>query len=678
MVISEDASRLKAKVIYDIETNSLVGLVGEMDPVTGLPLHEQFVVKLPSEMVKYLEEFKRAKYVELIMAEPFADGATPYVLGFFPTNNDYTAQQTVNRWQFIAAQMFQRGIKVFLSSDGAAQLFCAQKFLNGFGQHYDFCGYRFVADPKSFQSTSIDKIPALQDPLHLTNKMKNRMFDPTNHLVMGDYIVSSSHLQILCDNPRVSKYDHQLTQTIVGSDVTKDKMNTIGTEKICRPVVVELLKKFVVSSEGTQIFLELMDNCLEAFTRHNVPARIRLFKGVYTLEFVRRWMADLIDNHQGYDSGITKHCHECLELNVAFLLQLVLTGTAHLAPMCSSQACEKAFRLLRSFSPMESTMINFTMFELITQLKRVKMMSQFSSDLQSSGFVFNEKHVKTVAASGLSEKLSEEDCRIVIEEAVASAAAKCIEVGIETTRNELIVFKPVNLNRSSRGKSGRTLPVESEESDDDDEDDSGAVEIGEHSLNNEMNIFKYRNVNLIEEESIDANFKMCADDGTFVRVLKKSTLLWTIQDDPDRVSTDRLMRFHSRKGGSAFVYIWEDNGTCVFRPNGVKRGQWIVLSIKGQHILGQALKFGYEGKKTKTDRRYTYDAVIFGVNEGVSVLLSPSFQLGRTGQLSEKESFSVWFKLSAYVCHIRDSAINLDNFSISRQNARNVSRIATR
>lgn len=37
MVISEDASRLKAKVIYDIETNSLVGLVGEMDPVTGLP-----------------------------------------------------------------------------------------------------------------------------------------------------------------------------------------------------------------------------------------------------------------------------------------------------------------------------------------------------------------------------------------------------------------------------------------------------------------------------------------------------------------------------------------------------------------------------------------------------------------------------------------------------------------
>lgn len=260
VVISEDASRVKSSVTYDPASNSLFGLIAPVDPATGLPLTDSFKVNLPSDMVNYLKSSKQARFVQLIMAEPLADGASPFVLGYFPTNTEYTAQESSWRWQFIQDQMLLRGIKIIISTDGAPMMLSAQKSLNGFGEIYDFLGYKFVADPSSFDSSTTD-------------------------LVLGDYIATSSHLQILIDNPLLSKFDHELTQTMVGSDSTKDKMNTDGSEKICRTKVVRLLDELVPGSAGTQTVLKLMDLLLESFTRYNVPDRFRLFNGMFVLEF---------------------------------------------------------------------------------------------------------------------------------------------------------------------------------------------------------------------------------------------------------------------------------------------------------------------------------------------------------------------------------------------------------
>ena len=106
-------------------------------------------------------------------------------------------------------------------------------------------------------------MPAVQDSLHLGYKFKNRIYESTKEIIMGHHFVSRAHLQILIDMPNLGRNDHQLTQTDVASDKSHEKMNTKATAKICQPLIVELLKKHVPGSEGTQLYLRLINFLLE-------------------------------------------------------------------------------------------------------------------------------------------------------------------------------------------------------------------------------------------------------------------------------------------------------------------------------------------------------------------------------------------------------------------------------
>ena len=74
IIISEDATRLKAKVVYNVKSNCFVGLIAPEDPSTGLPIPDFFQIKSPSDMEKYLSKFKTAKFVQIIMAHPMELG----------------------------------------------------------------------------------------------------------------------------------------------------------------------------------------------------------------------------------------------------------------------------------------------------------------------------------------------------------------------------------------------------------------------------------------------------------------------------------------------------------------------------------------------------------------------------------------------------------------------------
>ena len=153
---------------------------------------------------------------------------------------------------------------------------------------------------------------------------------------------------------------------------------------------------------------------------------------------------------------------------------------------------------------------------------------------------------------------------------------------------------------------------------------------------------------------------LCSDSGEPREEVPKSSFLYAIQDDPDRARVDRLMRFRTKKAKKDFEVVWEDDGSNIYQPNGLKRGQFVVLKTDELGLIcGQVIKFQYSNKTSNTTRRYTYSSMIFGTNEGVEVQLPPAFQINELFPQLNPLSFTNFIQTSKYLCHIRESSLNL-------------------
>lgn len=170
------------------------------------------------------------------------------------------------------------------SSDADPRLFGAMKKMTGFGKRYDIRG---LCTPLICNINS--GVFALSDVHHLLNNFKNRMTDPTSNLKIGKFFVSSNFLKILINLPNISRNDHLLRAQDVGTfDMTKDKMNTESTKRICEPIVIELLSK-VPGSQGTSIYLKVMRAIYDSFINTETNDLDRLFYAFYSLSILRRW-----------------------------------------------------------------------------------------------------------------------------------------------------------------------------------------------------------------------------------------------------------------------------------------------------------------------------------------------------------------------------------------------------
>jgi hypothetical protein len=86
VIISEDATRLDSRVEYDNETNELFGLLPDYERETGLPKVKFFNVTTPSATYKFLKNFKKAPYLQLIVAKPQVLGKIKILLFNFFDN----------------------------------------------------------------------------------------------------------------------------------------------------------------------------------------------------------------------------------------------------------------------------------------------------------------------------------------------------------------------------------------------------------------------------------------------------------------------------------------------------------------------------------------------------------------------------------------------------------------
>ena len=149
----------------------------------------------------------------------------------------------------------------------------------------------------------------------------------------------------------------------------------------------------------------------------------------------------------------------------------------------------------------------------------------------------------------------------------------------------------------------------------------------------------------------------------FIENFRKSKILWAIQEEVDRVSSDRTMRFHSKKKHTEYQVKWDDDGSKIFKPNGINRGNVVAMkNDKNEIFVGQVLKFQYKqsGSKplTTIQKRYSYHSLIFDVNKIVEIQLAPIFQMNYYNESLIEIHSMAYIDSVNYLCHIRSSEID--------------------
>lgn len=259
VALSEDATRISNRAQYDPQTNQIVGFVLPLGR-NGMPSAKSYMARSAAEIehcfyeIETRKEKKLASYVNVVMAQPLVAGIPPFCLLVFGSDAKYTTKDIEKRWQFIADELKKREIKVVtFASDSDPKFNSLMKYHVNLGQSGT------TAFPEWFNANlcfSTNFVP-IQDTIHIGTKLRNRMLG--HKLRMGDYDVSMEHLSIL--EVTFTKEQHGLCSITINP---KDRQEFDSVLRICDEKVIDLLPN-VEGSEGTILYLRVMDNVLRSF-----------------------------------------------------------------------------------------------------------------------------------------------------------------------------------------------------------------------------------------------------------------------------------------------------------------------------------------------------------------------------------------------------------------------------
>ncbi|KAF2900402.1 hypothetical protein ILUMI_05785 [Ignelater luminosus] len=226
----------------------------------------------------------------------------------------------------------------------------------------------------------------IQDTIHISTKLRNRLLSPSIILPMRGYLVSVSYLRILMET--VSKDKHLLTQTDINP---LDQMNFKSIEKIVQKHVSDLLKQNVIDSDATVVYLKITRYILESFTDKNISAQKRIYKIWFSILFLKIWKYWLAqkDDYSTSENFITNNCYNCIELNAYGLILLIRkmkqedNEDLFMPWFMNSQTREKLFRTLRLMTTAFSTVVNFTMLDVVRRLSRINFLNEATTDLST-------------------------------------------------------------------------------------------------------------------------------------------------------------------------------------------------------------------------------------------------------------------------------------------------------
>jgi len=226
----------------------------------------------------------------------------------------------------------------------------------------------------------------LQDTIHIGTKIKTLFLNRGRSLIMGTMCASTTYVQDVIDN--VSKEHHGLTQSDLNP---KDKMNFQAVLRLTDDRVLAQLRR-IPDADATELFLCLIGEALDAFLQPQMPPLDRIssmWKLTFFLRLWRQWLIE--ENHELQQCFLTPQTYLCIELNAHAIVQAVVKMrdcSCRLLPhLFSSQPCEKCFRAARSLTSTFATVVNFSMLQLLSRLRRIDLQTHIVHALKGK-YVF--------------------------------------------------------------------------------------------------------------------------------------------------------------------------------------------------------------------------------------------------------------------------------------------------
>jgi hypothetical protein len=224
-------------------------------------------------------------------------------------------------------------------------------------------------------------------------------------LILGPSVISiSTFKKLIVDFPKTV---HQLT---VSDFETKDKMRFSNVLKIIQPGV-EMCLRNMTETQGILLYIKLIKYVKEAYIDYETTPEDRIRRAWWCVFFIRYWKYDL-ETKQNEDRSngkqkeistslnffITSNTYSGIELNAHNLLVYLVkcrdSGKPELflPALQTSQTCEGYFRRTRSMTSTFSTVVNFTIFDLLHRAKRSQAITEIINELGES-YVFPREEI---------------------------------------------------------------------------------------------------------------------------------------------------------------------------------------------------------------------------------------------------------------------------------------------
>lgn len=451
-----------------------------------------------------------------------------------------------------------------------------------------------------------DSTICLQDILHIATKLRNRLLNLLICLVIGFKVACVSHLKMLLN--LVPKDVHGL----VYSDICPDDRQNFGSlSKIMDPRVRKALAEHIVDSEATIEYIRICSDITTSLYKVDLPPLERIFLSWRVTYFLRAWRI-FITQTEGLtleNNFITTNAYSCIELNSQNLVTLIKKfrdenmDKFFLPSIFNSQPCEETFRKMRSMGTVNYTKINFTLLELIHLVKRVEIMNEIMYfKLADTDICFPRDPVKKQNENKF--KLpNDTEIEKILQQASSAALSDARKFGINVTADEIADCK--------------LKEVEIDLNLDDDNINSENIDLGIASHDDDIlkchqNLKNYPQHSQDDESSSFVNI----NGKSGVKTVRKSSLMWNLSSNKDKISSDRVKRVRGTNKKSCRQLEFVDV-TAIDKPlyvaEKVKIGDWCIFKnvfeeTANTFILGNIISFQYASKsKAYKERKYTWD-----------------------------------------------------------------------
>ena len=286
--IGEDATRVIGRVDYDSETDRCVGFVLPLDD-HGLPLVDSFLATSFAAIEKMFSSVTIAKYTYIYMAQPLMADVPPFCLACLGTDQRFTAQHVLQRWQYIYSQCAERDISVVsFGGDGDSRVMKAMRISvslltspnDPLLQELSASVSPITINPSWNNWFCINPtvISYVQDVVHIAVKFKARLLNPSVKLKMGPSLEAGAyHLEQL--RIKYGKEQHFLREKDLNHH---DRQNFDAVLHIINACP---LLKDIPGACATKCFIAIVQNVVDSYLDKSLDVICRIEKIWYATFF---------------------------------------------------------------------------------------------------------------------------------------------------------------------------------------------------------------------------------------------------------------------------------------------------------------------------------------------------------------------------------------------------------